>query len=189
MLSCTACSLHNWRHLVVPGHGNPDADIALIGEAPGRVEDEQGKPLVGPAGQRFNRQLLAAGIDRAAVWCGNLVLCRPPDNRLRDYPDARARCPDLWLWPALAAVKPRVVVAMGEAAGSLWFPGRRATEISKLARMCQPPRSSAVGWGAYVVVGSFHPSYALRAGGDWNDIDDLIVARMLLARELAERGY
>ena len=174
MLVCEQCSLHQWRTQVVPGHGDPNADIAFVAEAPGGEEDRVGEPLVGPAGQRFDRQLAAAGLDRSDVWLTNTVLCRPPDNDLRRYPDAQLRCPPLWLHPVLRQVKPRVIVAMGRTAGALWFPGMGAHELSVLARNT----------GEYLVVGSLHPSAALREGGDWNALDDAIVRSIRRAKEV-----
>ena len=178
MLSCTACSLHTSRNLVVPGHGNPDADIAFVAEAPGFDEDMHGEPLIGPAGRRFDRHLAAVGLRREDCWLDNAVHCRPPDNRLRDYPDAQMRCPGLWLFPVLQQVKPKVVVAMGRTAGSLWFPGIDAHGLSELARYT----------AEYTVIGALHPSYALRLGGEWNDADDSIVASIRRARALVDEG-
>ena len=143
-----------------------DARIAFVAEAPGREEDAKGEPLIGPAGQRFDRQLERVGVVRYDVWLDNAVHCRPPNNDLRAYPNALARCPDLWLTPTLDSLESlKVVVVLGATAGGLWFPGMKATEIASLARNT----------GKVVVVGSFHPSYALRSGGEWNSIDDAIV--------------
>ena len=177
MLACTQCSLHLTRTQVVPGHGDPDADIAFVAEAPGSEEDRVGEPLVGPAGKRFDRQLAAAGLDRADVWLDNTVHCRPPDNNLR-APDAQLRCPPLWLFPVLQQVKPRVVVALGRTAGALWLPGYDAHKMATMARNT----------GEYLVVGALHPSYALRMGGDWNEADDSIVASIRRAVELLATG-
>ena len=163
---CQSCELWQWRTQVVPGHGSIDAKIAFVAEAPGREEDAKGEPLVGPAGQRFDRQIERVGVAREDVWLDNAVHCRPPDNDLRAHPDALARCPSLWLTPTLDALESlRVVVVLGATAGGLWFPGEKATAIASLARNT----------GKVVVVGSFHPSYALRSGGEWNEIDDAIV--------------
>ena len=61
--------------------GNPDAQIMIIGEAPGAQEDRQGKPFVGPAGQMLDRMLAAIGLDRSKVYITNLLFWRPPGNR------------------------------------------------------------------------------------------------------------
>ena len=167
MLGCQQCSLAKHRTQVVPGHGSVAARIAFVCEAPGAEEDAQGEPLVGRAGQRFNRQLEAAGLRREDVWLDNAVHCRPPANDLKRAPDALVTCPPLWLLPTLAKLANlRVVIAMGATAGSLWFPGYGATIIANLGRMTPD---------GYAVIGSFHPSYAMRSGGDWNDVDASIV--------------
>ena len=178
MLACQQCSLWMHRQQVVPGHGNPNADIAFVAEAPGVEEDRIGEPLVGPAGKRFNRQLAAAGLKREDCWLDNTVHCRPPDNDLRRYPDAQLRCPPLWLFPVLQQVKPRVIVALGRTAGALWLPGYDAHAIAELARHT----------GEYIVVGALHPSYAQRLGGEWNDADDSIVRSIKRAVELLATG-
>ena len=169
MLSCTQCSLYRWRTQVVPGHGSKEATIAFVAEAPGFEEDKSGVPLVGPAGKRFDLQLEAVGLAREDVWLDNAIKCRPPNNAIHDYPDALARCPNLWLFPTLAALPSlRVIVAMGATAGGLWFSGMKATEIAEMSRAIMK----------VIVVGSFHSSYALRKGGWMNDIDESIVRSM-----------
>lgn len=183
MLGCTQCSLHQWRTQVVPGHGDTNAWLACVAEAPGAQEDAEGEPLVGRAGQRFDRHLAAVGLSREEVFLENTVHCRPPNNRLSDYPDALVRCPPLWLFPTLQELPNlRVVVAMGATAGGLWFPGKKAREIATLARAFLHT-AGAKGYinkmhiaRPYIVVGAWHPSHALRTGGDWNNIDESIVA-------------
>ena len=66
---------------LVMGSGNPNADIVLIGEAPGKKEDEQGVPFVGAAGKFLDKMLEQAGLDRGDVYITNIVKYRPPGNR------------------------------------------------------------------------------------------------------------
>lgn len=66
---------------LVLGDGNPDADIVFIGEAPGKAEDEQGKPFVGASGRFLNEMLAAADLNRSDVYITNIVKYRPPNNR------------------------------------------------------------------------------------------------------------
>ena len=175
MLSCTECNLHEFRTQVVGGHGSRVAEIAFVAEAPGHQEDIEGLPLVGPAGKRFDLELAAAGLARDEVWLDNSVHCRPPNNAIREYPNALARCPSLWLFPTLAQLPNlKAVVAMGATAGGLWFSGKKATEIAGLTRATKE----------YIVCGSFHPSYALRSGGSWNEVDNSIVASIKRAMVL-----
>jgi uracil-DNA glycosylase len=96
---------------MVPGDGSPTAAVMLVGEAPGRSEDEEGRPFVGRAGRLLDELLAAAGLSRGEVYVTNVVKARPPNNR-----DPRAgevaHCMP-WLEAELALVQPRVVVPLG----------------------------------------------------------------------------
>ena len=74
---------------LVFGDGNPDAEVVLVGEAPGKNEDEQGLPFVGAAGRFLNEMLEAVGLKRSDVYITNIIKYRPPDNR-SPYPDEKA---------------------------------------------------------------------------------------------------
>ncbi|MEM3943599.1 MAG: uracil-DNA glycosylase [Thermofilaceae archaeon] len=78
---CTRCPLHATRRNAVPGEGNPNARVMLVGEAPGYNEDVQGRPFVGAAGNLLNELLGLAGLRREEVFITNVVKCRPPENR------------------------------------------------------------------------------------------------------------
>src|SRR5207247_9543081 len=78
---CTLCRLHADRTHAVPGEGRLDADVFLIGEAPGREEDLAGSPFVGSAGKILDKALTAARLPRGSVFITNVVKCRPPANR------------------------------------------------------------------------------------------------------------
>ena len=80
-LQCRGCALAETRTNVVFGDGATDAEILLVGEGPGQVEDEQGLPFVGPAGQLLDDMLAMIGLDRTKVYIANTVKCRPPRNR------------------------------------------------------------------------------------------------------------
>ena len=79
---CTRCRLHEGRHAIVFGDGNPDADLLFVGEGPGQEEDRQGLPFVGRAGALLT-QMLEKGLEipRSEVYICNIVKCRPPNNR------------------------------------------------------------------------------------------------------------
>ena len=78
---CRECALCQTRHSVVFGTGNPQAEVLLVGEAPGANEDEQGIPFVGRAGKFLDDMLAIIGLDRTKVYITNIVKCRPPGNR------------------------------------------------------------------------------------------------------------
>ena len=75
------CALKSTATHTVFGEGPPDADLMIIGEAPGEEEDRQGKPFVGPSGRLLDRMLAAIGLERAAVYITNTIYWRPPGNR------------------------------------------------------------------------------------------------------------
>jgi DNA polymerase len=116
--SCTRCpQLAATRTQVVFGAGNPDADLVLVGEAPGRDEDERGLPFVGRSGRLLDRLLGELGLSRDDVYVTNLVRCRPPQNR--DPLPAEVDNCSVWLWRTLELVQPRVVCALGNFATKL----------------------------------------------------------------------
>jgi DNA polymerase len=97
----------------VPFAGNPDAQIMLVGEAPGADEVVAGKPFVGKSGQLLRRAVERAGIVSATdLMVGNVLFCRPPDNR---FPSGshEVRCCLPWTLSLIGIVRPRVVVAVG----------------------------------------------------------------------------
>ena len=113
--SCQKCGLCRQIHHKVPGQGNPHARLMLIGEGPGRDEDEQGLAFVGRAGQLLTRMLAAIGLTREEVYICNVVKCRPPENRTPLPEEAEACLPFLRMQFAL--VRPKVILLLGSTAG------------------------------------------------------------------------
>ena len=112
---CTRCPLHKQgRKQIVFGVGNPHADLMFIGEAPGADEDQQGEPFVGRAGQLLNNMIKAMGIQREDVYIANIIKCRPPGNRTPERDECETCSP--FLMRQIAAVKPKVIVALGAVA-------------------------------------------------------------------------
>ncbi len=110
-LSCTACGLAKGRTQVVPGEGNPTADVMFIGEGPGYHEDQQGRPFVGPAGQVLDELIGSIGMRREDVYIANMVKCRPPGNR-DPLPEEIEAC-DPWLTGQIEHIDPKVIVTLG----------------------------------------------------------------------------
>jgi uracil-DNA glycosylase family 4 len=112
---CTRCILHKQgRKQIVFGVGNPQADIMFVGEGPGADEDQQGEPFVGRAGQLLNNMISAMGIRREDVYIANVVKCRPPGNRTPEREECDTCSP--FLLRQIAAVRPKIVVALGAVA-------------------------------------------------------------------------
>jgi DNA polymerase len=157
---CRRCDL--WRDAThgVPGEGPSRAALMLVGEQPGDVEDREARPFVGPAGRLLDEVLAAAGVDRGRVWMTNAVKhfkwTPRGTRRIHVTPGVReVKACAWWLERELAAVRPRVVVALGAtAARALLGPGATV----EASRRDGPFR---VG-GRWVVV-TYHPSALLRA--------------------------
>jgi len=151
-VDCTSCSLGSTRKNIVFGEGNPQADILFIGEAPGAVEDETGRPFVGPAGNLLT-DIIEKGLKlkRPDVYIANIVKCRPPENR-DPQPHEIARCIG-YLEAQIMAVNPRVIIALGRIAAHTLLD--TATPISRL-------RGNFYTYKGINIMPTFHPSYLLK---------------------------
>jgi len=105
---------------LVMGAGNPDADIVLIGEAPGKQEDEQGLPFVGASGKFLDEMLAAADMNRDDIYITNIVKYRPPNNRDPAPEEKQAFWP--YLMRQLEIIDPRVIITLGRHSGSAFVP-------------------------------------------------------------------
>ncbi len=108
---CTRCRLHEERTNAVPGEGDHRAKIMLIGEAPGKREDEKGRPFVGRAGQLLESLLESAGLSRDEVFITNVVKCRPPENRDPRTDEAK-KCRS-YLHRQMNLIRPNVIGTLG----------------------------------------------------------------------------
>jgi uracil-DNA glycosylase len=137
---------------LVFGDGNPDADIVFIGEAPGKNEDEQGKPFVGAAGRFLNEMLEMIGLNRQDIYITNIVKYRPPNNR-DPFPDEKDDFLP-FLQAQLEVIKPKVVVLLGRHSMNCFLPGLSISQVHG-----QPKR-----YKGYVYLPLFHPAAALYNG-------------------------
>jgi DNA polymerase len=108
---CGKCGLGSTRTNAVPGEGNANARIMFVGEAPGADEDAQGRPFVGRAGQLLDRVIEACGLKRSDVFIGNILKCRPPENR-DPRPEEIISCLP-YLQRQIETINPEVIVALG----------------------------------------------------------------------------
>lgn len=115
--NCTLCNLHKNRTKAVPGEGPKDADIMLIGEAPGYHEDQQGRPFVGDAGEVLTDLLKQAGLERKEVFIGNVIKCRPPENR-DPTPEEVETCSP-YLKEQILNIEPKLIISLGRFAAKL----------------------------------------------------------------------
>lgn len=170
-LGCRGCDLYERASQTVFGEGADDADVVLIGEQPGDMEDREGKPFVGPAGRILDRALGDAGIPRETAYITNAVkhfrwkqVPGGGKRRIHQRPEAWqiAACRP-WLDAELARLEPRVVVALGATAGQALFGS--SFRVTK-ARGSVIRWQSAPGAGKLGVVATVHPSSILRADGE-----------------------
>jgi DNA polymerase len=122
---CPLCKLVRTRKNAVPGEGQLAAKIMFIGEAPGRSEDEKGRPFVGAAGRILDEMLGKAGIERSQVFITNVVKCRPPNNRMPEDDEAAACRP--YLDRQVALIRPRIICILGRTAYSSLLGGGSIT--------------------------------------------------------------
>ena len=108
---CRKCGLGSLRTNAVPGEGHADARIMFVGEAPGADEDAQGRPFVGRAGQLLDKIITACGLKRSDVFIGNILKCRPPDNRDPRAEEIISCLP--YLQRQIEIIEPEIIVALG----------------------------------------------------------------------------
>ncbi|MBI3973841.1 MAG: uracil-DNA glycosylase [Chloroflexi bacterium] len=129
---CQACVLYKHALKPVPGDGDPNAAILFIGEAPGRYENQQGKPFVGAAGQFLEDLLRSIGLRRDQVFIANVVKHWPPGNR-DPLPEEIATCGG-FLDRQIEIINPQVIVTLGRFSMAKFFPGERISRIHGVAR-------------------------------------------------------
>ena len=110
-LQCQKCSLCKTRKNVVFGEGNVHAKIMLVGEGPGRDEDEMGRPFVGKAGKLLDKMLESIELSRGDVYIANILKCRPPGNR--DPKPEEAQACIGYLRAQTAMIRPKILVCLG----------------------------------------------------------------------------
>ncbi|MEI6850407.1 MAG: uracil-DNA glycosylase [Candidatus Saccharibacteria bacterium] len=142
---------------LVMGDGNINADIVLIGEAPGKQEDLSGLPFMGAAGKFLNEMLAGADINRSDVYITNIVKYRPPNNR-DPLPDEKTA-----FWPYLVrqldVIRPQIVVTLGRHSMEYFLPGQKISVVHG------QPKQINFGEGNIIVVPLYHPAAALYNGG------------------------
>jgi len=148
---CKKCKLFITRINIVPGSGNVNADIMLIGEAPGMNEDKEGKVFVGRSGKLLDEILSKIGINRNDLYITNMVMCRPPENRKPEIDELQACWNHLCF--QIGQVRPTKIVTLGATASQTIL--NTDMKISDL-------RGNVYDWQGIKVFPVFHSSYVLR---------------------------
>lgn len=155
--NCYKCPLGSLRTNAVPGEGNQSARILFVGEGPGADEDAQGRPFVGRAGQLLDKIIAGCGLKRSDVWIGNILKCRPPDNR-DPRPDEIINCFP-YLQRQIEIINPEIIVALGApAARTLLNTNKTIGQLrgqfdEYYAGLGRPPIK---------LMATYHPAYLLR---------------------------
>jgi DNA polymerase len=183
---CTRCRLHENRAKAVPGEGNPDTEVVIVGEGPGRDENQAGRPFVGASGRLLTELIESLGWQRDDVFITNVVKCWPPGNR-DPAPDEIAACAP-YLHRQLEVLDPAVIVTAGKHSLGVFMPGERISRVHGTARPADP----ATGARDALVLAMYHPAFALYDGSNrstlFTDIQGLPTTLEAARTRRAARG-
>lgn len=147
---------------LVMGDGDPDADIVFIGEAPGKKEDEQGKPFVGAAGRFLDEMLAAASMDRSDVYITNIVKYRPPNNRDPLPEEKVAFLP--YLLRQLEIIDPKAIITLGRHSMEYFLPDAKISQVHGQAIRKKVIYHDKIEH-EWLIIPLYHPAAALYNGG------------------------
>ena len=139
---------------LVPGEGDPDAAVVIVGEAPGANEDRQGRPFVGAAGRTLAELLAEAGLAREDVFITNVVKCRPPGNR--DPQPAEIDNCQGWLLRQVELIEPKVICTLGNFSTKLL-----RGDPTGITRLHGRDEEHVIGLRRVRLLPLFHPAAAL----------------------------
>ena len=148
---------------LVFGEGNPDADVVFVGEAPGKKEDEAGRPFVGAAGKFLDELLEIINLDRNDVYITNIVKYRPPNNRDPSPEEKKAFLP--FLSQQVQAIKPKLLVTLGRHSMECFLPGMRISNVHGQPKRIKLQFDDNTPPISVVILPLYHPAAALYNGG------------------------
>ena len=174
---CRKCALAQHRTNFVFGTGNPEATLMFIGEGPGREEDEQGIPFVGPAGKILDRMISKLGFTREEVYIGNVVKCRPPQNRDPLEEEVQSCLP--YLQKQIEIIQPRYLFCLGRVA---------AAAILKTTQSLSLLRGKIHDYQGIKVFVTYHPAALLRNRQlFWETFEDMKLFRSVYDKEIGDK--
>src|SRR6478672_11912547 len=176
---CERCPLAATRGQVVFGAGDPDAELMLVGEAPGYHEDQGGDPFAGQTGDLLVRLLQGIGLERDEVYLANVLKCRPPQNR--DPLEAEIASCEPHLFRQIELIRPRVVATLGNFATKL-LSGRSLG----ITRVHGQEQEVTLGGRRVLLYPIYHPAAALYTPRMLDVLkDDFARLPELMGREVA----
>ena len=155
---CSRCEISATRLNTVPGEGDIESSIVLVGEAPGKKEDELGRPFVGRAGILLDDLLESVGLHRTNFYILNILKCRPPKNR-RPKKSEVVKC-ESYLRRQLEVLKPRVIAPMGNSSLS-FFQGMFDLDKEVIGEVHGKAVNINTNWGTALLFPLYHPAAAI----------------------------
>lgn len=174
--TCKKCKFGNTRKNFVFGSGNSNAQLMLVGEAPGADEDEQGEPFVGRAGQLLTKIIESINFTREEIYIANIVKCRPPENKTPAEDEYKDCLP--YLLKQINLIKPKFILTLGAVPlkalmGNDW-------QISKC-------RGKVYDYNGITLIPTFHPAYLLRNPNAKKDVwEDVKLLRKLFDKQITD---
>ncbi len=160
VINCKKCRLYQEANNSVPGEGNINSPLVFIGEAPGAVEDQTGRPFVGRAGKLLENLLGRIGYKREDVWIGNIIKHRPPGNRDPMPDEIRACAPYLSL--QLKTMNPLLIVTLGRFAMHYFY--KEGTISNNKGKLLKAEK--------YYIYPVYHPAAGLRNPGMLKSLEE-----------------
>jgi uracil-DNA glycosylase family 4 len=150
IMQCRKCRLHESKTHYVPGEGSTHPDVIFIGEGPGQTEDQFGRPFIGNAGQLLDKIIEKMGYHREEVFIGNVVKCRPPNNREPAADEVEACLP--FLLRQIELLAPKVIVCLGKVA---------LNNLLGTSHSMGRIRGQRLSFNTIPLIPTYHPSYIL----------------------------
>jgi len=160
--ACRKCDLWKGRKNPVAGEGSPDAVVMFIGEAPGYREDLKGRPFVGAAGKLLDEMVSRIGLSRSEVYIGNVLKCRPPENRDPVSIEVKACTP--FLDRQIRIIEPRLIVTLGRHSTLYILLKAGFKDVEGITRLRGKVYEADVLGLRVSVIPTYHPAAALYRG-------------------------
>jgi uracil-DNA glycosylase len=161
-LTCPGCPNRDTRHRVVFGEGDVNAKVMLVGQGPGIIEEQTGRPFAGPSGRLLDQALAEVGLERSKLWLTNVIKCRAVKSEKGRVVDRAPSAAELkacrpWLDGELDIIQPKIIVCIG-------VPAAKAL-IDKKFRLSEEHGQFREGPNGSRRTAVFHPAYVLRLRG------------------------
>ena len=184
--NCKKCSLWKYRKNPVPGEGNISAEVMFIGEAPGKSEDEQGRPFVGAAGKLLTQLINSIELSREEVYITNVLKCRPPNNRDPLLIEIEACTP--YLNRQIAIIKPKIIMTLGNHS-TKYILKKLKIQFRGITRARGKIYSGTISGVIVKVIPTFHPAAALYNPRFKRYLEeDFMTLKKLLEGKIKQRG-